>query len=105
MTNNFGSIIKQKLLGKYVEIYQGDTHISLNGYNDYDVHDKSVIYGFIEDVLDDCLILKVKGKNGFGEVYINTWSIRTINEYIEGGITIGDIYQSASRISHLRKKQ
>jgi hypothetical protein len=103
MSENYGSVIKKKLLGKFVEIYQGNTHRTLVGYADYDHDQKTVIYGKLTAVEGHCLTVEVARNDKVGNVYINTWSVLSITEPASG-VGIDEAYWPASAIVHDRKK-
>jgi len=103
MSAGYGAILKKKLLGKNVEIYQGDAHQTLKGYADYDTSDKSVLYGKLVDVEETCITLQVQGTNGNSAlVYVNTWSVYAVT--VPGdGVGIADAYWPSTVITHDQK--
>lgn len=103
--SDFLESIKEKIIGKYVEIYQGDTHRTLVGYQDYTHESKSVLYGKVVSIEGTCLTLEVRRHEKLGQVYINTWSISTLT-VPETGISMDDVYWAAPEVTHdsARKK-
>ena len=104
--SDFLDPIKEKIMGQYVEIYQGDTHRTLTGYEDYSHENKSVIYGKVISIDGTCLTLEIKRLDKVGNVYINTWSICTIT-VPSCGVSIDDVYWAAPEVTHdaARKKK
>jgi len=99
MSEGFADIIKRDLLGKYVEIYQGDEHHQ-HDYADFNNEIKTVIYGKLLEVEGACLIIEVKRNNHKGKVYVSSWSISSITETKQ--LTMQEAYSPATDI--LNKK-
>ena len=103
MSEEFGAVLKKRLLNKFIEVYQGDTHQSLTGYSDHSHEDKSVIYGKLVDVDGSCLILEVtrEGSVGYnvGYVYVNTWSVSSVT-VPSSGISMDDVYWASTNVTH-----
>jgi len=93
MSLGFATAIKKALLGKTVEIYQGDTHESLLKA-EKDIERKSVLRGVLIDVIDECVVVRVNVNGESTPVYINSWSIQTILEPRQG-IGIHSVYHNA----------
>jgi len=91
MSAGFCKSVASKLLGKMVEIYQGGQHESVK-YAEREINRKTIIYGKLIDVIEECLILEVED---IGEVYINSWSVQSIVELKNGSIF--DIYNPDER--------
>jgi len=85
----------EQLIGKKVEIYQGDTHESLLKA-DKDIERKSVLCGILDDVSEDWITLTCDVKGHPVVVYIHTWTVCAILE-IQYGICINNIYKPAER--------
>jgi len=81
------------LLGKKVEIYQGDSHETLLKA-DKDIARKSVIRGTLAEINGDCVVVECPVGNQTTRVYINGWSISTVVEP-SPGIGIFTLYQEA----------
>lgn len=101
MSESFTAIIKRDLLGKNVEVYQGEEH-QQHDYADFNNEIKTVIYGKLVEVAGACLILEVKNNNRKGKVYVNSWSVNSITE--TNNITIYEAYSAATDILNKRAK-
>ncbi len=103
MSGEFGKLIKDKIIGKTVEVYQGETHRTLTGYEDFEHEHKSVLFGKVIDIEGTLMTLEVKRNGKVGQVYVNLWSVKTIT-VPDSGVSIDDVYWPAPEITHERKK-
>jgi len=101
--SEFIGAIKDQIMGKFVEIFQGDTHRTLTGYADFNHEDKSVLYGKVIAADGECITLEVIRGNKIGNVFVNTWSISTIT-IPESGISMKDAYWASPAVTHERVK-
>lgn len=98
MSQGFAEVIARKLIGKFVEIYQGDEHYQHN-YADYNTEVKTVLTGKLVEVDGECFVVEVVGEDGaVGSVYINSWSIKAICLPKEG-ITTQEAFRAATKVS------
>lgn len=101
MSESFAEIIKRDLIGKNIEIYQGDEHHQ-HDYADFNNEIKTVIYGKLVEVEGACLIVEVKNNNRKGKIYVSSWSISSIVE--TSNITMHEAYSPATDILNKRAK-
>jgi len=94
MSAGFAKVLKA-LIGKEVEIYQGDSHETLLTA-DKDIDRKSVIRGKLLEVIDECLIVECNVGGTAVKVYVNSWTISAILEP-RPGACIHSIYNHAER--------
>jgi hypothetical protein len=94
-----------RLKGKVLEISIGDEYEELT-LNDHIKKVNGIIYGILEDVVDDFLVVSCYyfDKNGAlhkrgNVVYINTWSVKVFTELNSRGC-LNDVFLSSE---HSRK--
>lgn len=103
MSAGFTEVIAKNLIGKNVEIFQGNRHFEQN-YSDHNNDIKSIIYGKLIDATGDCLTVEVSINNKVGLVFINSWTIQSIC-CPDNGVSIEDIYVESPQISKLIKRK
>lgn len=102
MSNEFAEVIKQKYLGKTVEIYQGqteDTRLQAETENST----KSVLYGKIVEVIGPAIMLEIRALDKLHTIMINAWSISTICESSKH-VSLYDIYWADVDLANQKRK-
>lgn len=89
MSASFVKFVADRLLGKTVEVYQGNEHDKLL-YSDSERTRKSIITGVLIEAAKECLVLEITKNNKKNLVYINSWSVQTIMEKNE--LKLFDVY-------------
>lgn len=63
--------------GKEVEVYCGDVKTMLK-FNEKDISYKNILRGIVKEGWGDCLVLTVTENNHEADIYINSWSIKSV---------------------------
>lgn len=82
----YAAAVFYHLAGKEIDINSGDQKTTMN-YFDFNLSPKNIIRGVLEDVIGDCLIIRV----GDARAFVNVWAIRAIVPS-EGQVPIHNIY-------------
>lgn len=102
MSSEFAEVIKQKYLGKIVEVYQGeaqDTRLQAETENST----KSVLYGKVVEVIGPAVMLEIRTKDKVHTIMINAWSIITICESSKH-VSLYDIYWADVDLANQKRK-
>lgn len=95
-----------KLKSKLLEIFIGDEYEEIV-LSDHVIKVNGVIYGKLEDIVDDFLVINCFYINKEGElvdgniVYINSWHVKAITEAKKG--SLNDVLLSASHSRKIRQ--
>lgn len=89
MSASFVKFVSSRLIGKVVEVYQGNEHDKLL-YSDSERTRKSIITGRLVEADKECLVLEITKNDKKNLVYINSWSVQTILE--KGEVRLFDVY-------------
>lgn len=90
MSAGFVKVVASKLVGKTVEIYQGNTHETVL-WGEREVERKTVIRGILVEALEECLVIEVTDSGDTNHAYVNSWTVHSIIE-VKNKMTIFDIY-------------
>jgi hypothetical protein len=102
MSNEFAEVIKQKYLGKIVEIYQGETQ-DTRLQAEIENSTKSILYGKVVDVIGPAIMLESRRGDKIHIVMINAWSIKTICES-SIHVSLYDIYWADVDLANQKRK-
>ena len=103
MPSNYLKAVAKELMGKVVEVHQGNDHRQHMGYADQNHNVKSVLLGKMVAIDECCLTLEIKRGKDTGLIYVNSWSIQTICEPASG-ISTEDAYRPSTDIAGNRKR-
>lgn len=95
MSAGFVKAIADRLIGKTVEIYQGETHETVL-WADKERERKSIIYGVLIEAFEECLIVEVEDEGDINQVYINSWTVHSMLE-VKNKMSIFDVYSPDER--------
>ena len=102
MSNEFAEAIKQKYLGKIVEIYQGETQ-DTRLQAEVENSTKSILFGKVVDVIGPAVILESRHGDKIHTIMINAWSIATICES-SIHVSLYDIYWADVDLANQKRK-
>jgi len=88
--NRYSLAALQLFKDKYVEINTGEVRTTLL-FSDSEHDQKSVIRGVLVDVIGDGIVIECKMRKGIKKVLLNAWSVVTIIEIDDIGLT-KDVY-------------
>jgi len=94
MSLEFAKPIASELVGRYIELYQGNNQKNYLRF-DLEIVDRSVIRGILLEVNGECLKILCKGESGKAHIaYVNSWSVYTIVTPHDADRCLFNIYSS-----------